>query len=113
MKTQIKYFTVNLLNELINNSKDFINLTNGNLDMNPISRYDNGIPQELLYATEDTDGNVIIFDNNIINTLIYEMQHTLDIRRKRLICMLQVSICIAKIRTDEDAKVFKHLVIKL
>jgi len=110
MKTQIKYFTINFLNELINIRKDFVNITTGYRDINIISRYDNNIPQVLLYATEDFDGNVIVLENNTINTLIFEMTNTNDIRRRRQIGLYQIAICIAEVREDEDTKLFKYLI---
>jgi len=113
MKTQVKLFSIKLLEDLIDSSH-FINITNGNRDLNVVSRFDLGIQQEMLYAVEKSNGEFTIFNNNLINTLIFEMgpkeernNPGPDIRRKRYLSYLDIRICILESDSIEEIRSFK------
>ena len=109
MKTQIKKFDLNLLKHTVLDAKSFINKQN-NIEANAIERYYAGIPQMLIYATEDYDGNFTILENNVIMPLLGHMlKEDLHIRDKRQLGMYQIQICILTAYSDEELEEFKRL----
>jgi hypothetical protein len=94
MNTQTKPFTVNLLQSLIEEGH-FENTTSGNIDQNVIERYNNNIPQETIYAIEESNGKVVVLQNDIINSLVSEkINYDHDIKRARQIGHSNINICI-------------------
>lgn len=109
MKTHTKKMTLSVINKYLTEDNTFTNKQN-HIEVFAIERYYANIPQMLLYATEDYDGNFTILENNVIMPLLGHMlKEDLHISDKRKLSMYQIQICILSEYTENELQEFKRL----